>query len=443
MGRPMRTQLRIKRVFLTLPTAAKRPSFMTTILQLHPILQNLFTDRANTIARQTGFIRRQRKLTGAQFLQGVVFGWLHHPQATRQQLHQSLRLTGSDVCASGFEQRFTPQAVLFLQAMVQEAMAEVFEAEGIVSILDRFQGLYLTDSTRLEGPSVPMKIAARLELQRGALQLSLEDLKTHDNVTQVCEQSLPRGALHIGDLGFFDLSRFAQWSQAGVAWLSRYKVGTTLYRSSGEPLNVLAVLAGRSKPLSLSVLVGRRQQVCAQLVAQRVSESLYQQRLQRLRQRASRKQHPLSARQVLLAGWIIYLTSVSDLSFAQVHTLYRARWQIECLFKRWKSLAHLAHSPTTDPCRQACERLAKLLAVLVAHWVSQASAWTKPHLSRYHVFQTIQHMTPLLYLALFRITALLPLLEPILQHLYAATVCSRRKKHPNAVQLWECFDASA
>ncbi len=416
---------------------------MTTILQLHPLLQNLFTDRANTIARQTGFIRRQRKLTGAQFLQATVFGWLQHPQATRQQLHQSLRLTGADVCASGFDQRFSPQAVLFLQAMVQEAMPQVFEAEGVVSILNRFQGLYVTDSTRLEGTVAPMKVAARLELQRGALQLSLEDLTTHDNATQVCEHSLPRGALHIGDLGFFDLSRFAQWSQAGVEWISRYKVGTTLYRPAGEPLDVLALLAGRNKSLALSVLVGRQQRVWARLVAQRVSESVYQQRLQRLRQRASRKQRPLSARQILLAGWTIYLTSVSDLSFEQVHLLYRARWQIECLFKRWKSLAHLAHSPTTDPSRQACERFAKLLAVLVAHWFSQADAWTNAHLSRYHVFQTIQHVTPLLYLALFRIPALLPLLGDILQHLHAANVCSRRKKHPNAVQLWQCFEAFA
>lgn len=373
----------------------------------------------------------------------MVFGWLHHPQATRQQLHQSLRLTGADVCASGFEQRFTAQAVLFLQAMVQEAMPQVFEAEGLVSLLERFQGIYLTDSTRLEGTAAPIKVAARLELQRGALQLSLEDLKTHDNVTQVCEHSLPHGALHIGDLGFFDLSRFAQWSQAGVDWISRYKVGTTLYRPSGEPFDVLALLAGRGKTLSLSVLVGRQQRVCAHLVAQRVSETVYQQRFHRLRQRASRKQHTLSARQILLAGWTIYLTSVSDLSFEQVHTLYRARWQIEGLFKRWKSLAHLAHSPTTDPCRQACERFAKLLAVRVAHWFSQAHAWTKPHLSRYHVFQTIQHVTPILYLALFRIPTLLPLLEQILQHLHAANLCSRRKKHPNAVQLWECFEALA
>lgn len=416
---------------------------MTTILQLQAIMQTRFTDRANVIARQTGFIRRQRKLTGAQFLQGVVVGWLHHPQATRQQLHESLRLTGADVCASGFEQRFTPQAVGFLQAMVQEVIPQVFDAVGPVSILERFQGVYLTDSTRLEGTLVPMKVAARLELQRGALHLSLEDLKTHDNVTQVCEHSLPRGALHIGDLGFFDLSRFAQWSQSGVEWVSRYKVGTRLSDPSGKPLDLLSLLAGQSKTLSLDVLVGRHQQVSARLVAQRVSETLYQQRLQRLRQRASRKQHTLSARQIVLAAWTIYLTSVADLSFEQVHTLYRARWQIECLFKRWKSLAHLAHSPTTDRCRQACERLAKLLAVLVAQWVSQVYTYHKPHLSRYHVFQAVQQYAPLLYVTLFRWPLLLPLLSDILPSLFAASTCSRRKSHPNAVQLWECFEALA
>jgi hypothetical protein len=311
---------------------------------------------------------------------------LHHPSATRQQLHQSLLQTGQELSAQGFEARFTPQAADFLRAMVAAASQEVFSVEVLSPLLRRFQGVYLTDCTRIEADVFPLKIAARLELQQGSLQLSLEALQTHDNASAVAQAVLPRGALHVADLGFFDLNRFAHWQQQGVEWVSRYKTGTCLYTSDGEPLSLPTVLTASAKTLTLPVQVGHTLRLPMYLVAQRLDERLYQQRLQRLRQRAKRKQRPLSSRQTHLARWTLYLTSLPDLVFAQLHTLYRARWQIERLFKRWKSFGHLAASTTRDPQRRACEVYAKLLAVLVAHWLTQLHAWATPSLSHDKLF---------------------------------------------------------
>ena len=231
--------------------------------------------------------------------------------------------------------------------MVEAATEQVFHAETLRPLLNRFQGVYLTDCTRIEAAIHPLKIAARLELQGGSLQLSLEDLHSHDNASQVAQATLPAGALHIGDLGFFDLKRFADWRTHQVEWVSRYKTGTTLYDAAGNRLSLDRLLLHTDAPLVLPVRVGQ-QQLPMYLLAQRIEEPRYQQRLQRLKHRAQRKQRRLSHR-TQLARWTIYLTSLSDLSFAQVHTLYRARWQIERLFKRWKSLAHLATSTTRDP----------------------------------------------------------------------------------------------
>lgn len=403
---------------------------MTTIPQLQPLVQTLFTSRANEIAIQTGFIRRQRKLTGAQFLQATVFGWLQHPSATRQQLHQSLLLTGQTISAQGFEQRFSSSAVAFLRAMAEEATSQVFEATVLSPILEQFKGVYLTDSTRLEETAYPLKIAARLELQRGSLQLSLEDLDTHDNVIGVCDGILPTGALHIGDLGFFDLERFRDWAETGVEWISRYKRGTHLYTPDGDGFDLVSRLSGRSKSLSQRVHVGQKHRLPMYLRAQRVSESVYQQRLKRLRRTASRKQCPLTPVQQLFARWTLYLTSVADLTFDQLHILYRARWQIECLFKRWKSLGQLDHSLSADPQRRACELLAKFLAVLLAHWMTQAHVWPHSQLSPAVFFRALQSLTPVLYLAFFHSPALLSLLDALLTQILPASRLSHRKKAP-------------
>lgn len=375
-------------------------------------------------------------------MQAVVFGWLHQPKATRKQLYQALLQTGAAMSAQGFEARFSQQAAEFLRVMVEEATASVLEAVVEEPVLRRFNGVYLSDSTRLDGVPMPFKVATRLELQRGGVSWTLEDVNRHDNRSEVMNQPLPKGALHVGDLAFFDLERFAHWQAEGVEWLTRYKARTRLFHPDGEVFSLLDALRGRSTPVHLRVQVGN-QKLLMWLVAQPVSPTVYRQRLRRLTERARRQQRSVSQLQKTLARWTIYLTSVPDLAFAQLHTLYRARWQIERLFKRWKSLGKLDTSTSTDPMRRSCEVYAKLLAVLVAHWFSLAVCWPLPTASRDAAFSLCQAIAPLLHLACFRFPAFLPLLHSLFLILLPSFSITRRKKAPNACDLWTLFDASA
>jgi len=328
--------------------------------------------------------------------------------------------------------------------MVERASQEVFTEATLTPLLRRFVGVYLTDCTRIEADVFPLKVAARLELQQGSLSISLENLQTHDNAVLVAQADLPKGALHLGDLGFFDLKRFAHWQQTGVEWVSRYKTGTGLFTPQGVPLKLETWLTQAPKSFSCPVLVGHTQRLAMYLVAQRLDEALYQHRLKRLGQRARRKQRAVSPRQTHLARWTIYLTSLPDLTFAQLHILYRARWQMERLFKRWKSLGQLAGSNTTDPHRRACEVYAKLLAVLVAHWLTQFHGWANPSLSHDKLFRIFQHHASLFALLWFRFPAALNLWLDFLPLLFPSTALARcSPRRPNAVSLWSQFDALA
>jgi DDE family transposase len=69
----------------------------------------------------------------------------------------------------------------------------------------------------------------------------------------------------------------------------------------------------------------------------------------KLREVASRKGRNLQPDTLEAAGYIVVLTTVSDMSAHQILELYRHRWQIELAFKRLKSLLHLGHLKKTDP----------------------------------------------------------------------------------------------
>ena len=66
------------------------------------------------------------------------------------------------------------------------------------------------------------------------------------------------------------------------------------------------------------------------------------------------------------------------------------RWQIELLFKLWKSHGRVDESRSTKPWRILCEVYAKLLAMLVQHWVFLVSFWAYPDRSLTKAAQTVQ-----------------------------------------------------
>jgi len=270
--------------------------------------------------------------------------------------------------------------------------------------------------------------------------VTLEEVRTHDQRTGIMQQPMPDGALHIGDLGFFNLKRFKEWNEQGLYWLSRLKVGTWLYDETGGELNLLERLNhAETDTLCLPIQVGKRDRVSAYLVAERVSETVYEQRQIQFKE-LRRRQHPVSALKLALSEWTIYLTSIPDLTFEQAHTLARSRWQIELVFKLWKSHAHLTRSRSASSIRQRCEFYAKLLAVLIAHWILLVTGWQHLTLSSVQALSVIRTYAFTLLRALSLSAQLNLLWLDIQRDLGSVGHHSSRRKKPLSFQFWCDFD---
>ena len=61
-----------------------------TIDKLAKTLQTLFTTEADTAAKESGMVQRRRKISGAGFVQSLVFGWLDDPTTTIDELGDEL-----------------------------------------------------------------------------------------------------------------------------------------------------------------------------------------------------------------------------------------------------------------------------------------------------------------------------------------------------------------
>ncbi len=385
---------------------------MTTISELAQVLQELLTVQADRIARETGFVRRESKLGGAEFSQTLVFGWQANPEATLNELAQTAATLGVTITAQGLNDRFTAPAAACLRGLLETAVGMVVNAQPpMVPILQRFRGIYIQDSTTITLPEVladvwqgcgnasgtgqaALKLQVQFDFCSGALsQVVLQDGRAQDRNAPVQSAALPAGALRLADLGYFNLPVLATLSQQDVYWLTRLQAGTVIYRPSGERLDLLALLRPQdTATVDQEILVGSAQRLPCRLLAVRVPQAVADKRRRELHTEARHKGQTVSQTRLALAEWTIFITNAPQekLTLREALTVARCRWQIELLFKLWKSHGHVDTSRSDNPWRVLCEVYAKLLAMVVQHWLFLVCCWTYPDRSLFKAAQTVR-----------------------------------------------------
>ena len=358
-----------------------------SVQSLAAALQTLLTDVADQAAKASGFVRRVRKITGAGFVQSLVLGWMADPDAKLEDLAATLGIADQSL-----QERFNDRAVDCLHRVLKAALAYLFEARPeTIPLLRRFTAVALEDSTAValpaclaaeypgcggsdpEAGTAGLKVIARLEAIAGRLEFSEpRPAKASDHELHAALPPLPSESLRLADLGFFDLERMAADTAAGVHWISRAPAKLLVRKGDEAGQNLPEWLQDqRSDRIDAIVTVGTKFRLTCRLVAVRAPAEVVQRRLEHLEKKQRKKQRPVSAAQRMLCEWTVMLTDLSDAGQytpEQLWVLYRVRWQVELLFKRWKSGGGLGRSRGRTAPRVLCEFLAKLVAALIKHW---------------------------------------------------------------------------
>ncbi len=137
-----------------------------------------------------------------------------------------------------------------------------------------------------------------------------------------------------------------------------------------------------------------------------------------------------------LCEWKLLVTNADSelLSFDDCFLFYGVRWQIELLFKLWKSHGKLGSSVSQNPWRILCELYAKLLALIVQHWLVLTGGWHIPDRSLVKAGQMIREQSARLAACFNDFEALVAVLDDLAHRFEIGCRMNSRKKKPNSCQ---------
>ena len=429
---------------------------MPNLSHLPHTIQKLLTDQAKQAGSSSGFVKRRSKLTAEVFVQCLTFGWLANPAASLQQLAQTASLCGADISPQALDQRFTPAAAACLKQVLEGAVAEVITADPVaLPVLRRFTSVELIDSSIIclpdallpiwrgcggtRGQSSSLKVELGLELLTSQLTgPHLHAGHTADSKGLLQNRALAPGSLRIADLAYFKLQLLQELSAQQVYWISRFKAATSLFDAQGKPLQLLEFIRAQKRDrIEVEIKLGRTEQIPCRLIAVRVSEPVAAQRRRRMRDKARRNCRPIRKETLALADWTILITNVEaeKLSLEEVLVVARARWQIELLFKLWKSHGQIDEWRSQKPWRILTELYAKLLAMLIQHWVLVVSGWGEANKSLMKASKGVQMLALHLAVALGSVKALNEVIKLIGKCIARRCRVEKRKKMPSSFQL--------
>ena len=378
-------------------------------------------ETARAKARETGFVQRESKLTGHLFLTVFTFGMSLYGTPTLNQLVGLLNLVAPEleISREGLHQRINDQAVRFFEEMLSLGIELAVPDNLKLSLLEAFRRILIFDSTAFQLPETlapyfkgpggdasvaGIKILFGYDLKSARFfYVVLNGTDADHLIKNGAIEEIAAGELEISDLGYFGVETFAGIAEKGAFYVSRLKTNVTLYQKNEagglEEFDLVAAIKKMKEGLRTEVevyLKSKETVIKTRLVIEKVPEQVKAERLRKLNQKNQKKGRQTRQRTKILQGVNLHITNTpANLLPAKViRQFYTIRWQIELIFKNWKSNFDLDEITGQRPQRIKCMIYAKLLFIFLTHKiinVARSYAW-KQLAREVSEFQAARHI---------------------------------------------------
>lgn len=299
--------------------------------------------------------------------------------------------------------RFTEKAVKFLKSCLDGLLAQKIRYRGDVGILkSHFKRIRVKDSTKF---ALPDAFSDKYKGYGGALhnssslisiQYEYDFLSGHSMDLRLTggvvndqsdsanfTQDIREKDLFLRDLGYCTLSFLEKVNSGKAYFVSKLAPNTNIYSGSAskDPVDINEYFRKLKKKKSgfieVEVFIGKRERLPVRAVISLADKTTYEKRLRKTAKQTRSHGHKVSQAFRTRAQLNIMITNVpSDiLDPESIRKVYSLRWQIELLFKVWKSQATINEFTTRNIHRFECQLYGKLIWIVlnlyIFNWLQQ------------------------------------------------------------------------
>lgn len=354
-------------------------------------IKNIFnSDNIDEIAKTTGFVQRNSKLTGTIFLNIFTLGMNMYQRPSLNQLLGLLKIIIPDfeISREGFQQRINESAVKFFEFMLIKA-SNISIKNIDMELLKSFKRVLILDSTIME---LPKELAETFRGYGGSSSTSslkiqfCYDLKSSHFFYVIQEginsdvkyensfvDKIEKDDLIIKDMGYFNPQSFIELSNKQAYYLSRWKSNIEMYVKDQNDnfflFDIDKFLTKIDNIIEIDIYIKKERQYSkARLIIEPVPDEVKNIRLRKLNTESKRRGRKTKDRTKLFCCYNIYVSNIPNklLLMSNFRNLYRIRWQIELVFKNWKSNFNLDKLSGVKLERIKCMIYSRLLLIFIS-----------------------------------------------------------------------------
>lgn len=309
----------------------------------------------------------------------------------------TLDKAGNPLSKQAIDARFTSKSTLFIKTVFENYLQRCnsFLHQGNeLGWMDLFSQVLIKDGTRFDLPEAfkdhfegfggkcTSDSAICIQFEYDLKSGTIKELKTTSaNIpdskdAQLTKDEIKPGSLILRDLGYFWLPIFEEMNLKKAYYISKLNTQVYVYEKVKEEFNLLDFKSLHQKfkktglqTLELEVFIGKDHKIPTRMVIEEVPQEIYQQRMHKTNKENKKKGYTMRKEYAARQHFNMYITNIEKekLPAKAIRNIYRLRWQVELVFKTWKSTYNIDKTHKMKYERWMTLFCAKMLVMLI-HW---------------------------------------------------------------------------
>lgn len=363
---------------------------MPTLEKTQGALLEVNLDR---LAVESGYKKRESKITPKMFLDNLM----HNASCDVNKSLNSLSIDikqnyNVDVSKQGLNERYTQEASLYLRSVLGQFCfaSDIPIDEGW---LGHFNSVRIKDCTKFVLPEeyanampgfggVSSKSAAGIQYEYDLKTGSILDLnitpanRTDSKDARDTQDNIKPNDLVIRDLGYYSIDVISKFIGVGAFIISKLNTNTFVYEKENNKYKLIEfgklyswMKKYKLQQVDKQVYIGSEAKMPFRLMITIVPDEVFAKRMQKVNKYNKRMGHTTSDEYTDRARFNLIITNIpsTTIPIQAIIALYHVRWQIELVFKIWKSTFGVHKIGKMKYYRWLCILYAKLILIAI-YW---------------------------------------------------------------------------